>query len=290
MANYVLENDVLRAEFRDQSAELISLKKKENDQEYLWNGGKEFWGWSSPVLFPLVGTLKDNSYTYKGKKYIMEKHGFARRTVFHLDLYTKDELRMSMEDTEKTFEMYPFHFRLELGFKLEKNTLKASWKVINKDTSEMYFSIGGHPAIRCTMPKYDGYMGFEGEKETYDYLMVDPVKGGIGTKIFKFPVENGYHKITKGMFDHDALIFTGAEPKTAFLAGADKKPVIKMHTNAPLLAFWSPVEDAPFICFEPWYGMGDAGDFTGSLEERLYEQRLEGNGVFEDSYVLEVME
>ncbi|MBS6196359.1 MAG: aldose 1-epimerase family protein [Clostridiales bacterium] len=297
MEKYVLENDKLRAVIREKSAELISLRRKDNDQEYLWNADKKFWGWTSPVLFPAVGGFRDDVYRYQGKTYEMEKHGFARRTNFHLDSKTDTEIWMSIEDTEETYRVYPFHFRFEVGFCLKDNTLDVIWRVINKDEGTMYFALGGHPALLCPLNGEEGartecYLGLAGEKETaaMDYLMVDPVIQRIDDKkLHKFELENQLHRITKGMFDHDALIFEDYQVKTAFLAGADRKPYIKMHTETPIIAFWSPEEAAPFICFEPWCGRGDSVDFEGTLEERAWEQSVEGQGTYEQSYQLEVV-
>lgn len=293
MEYYVLENEKISAVIRDKSAELISLKRKDNGQEYLWNADPRFWGWTSPVLFPAVGGFKDDQYRYQGKTYELEKHGFARRKNFKVDSQTKEEIWMSIQDDEETYNMYPFHFRLEIGYRLKDASIEVMWKVINKDDTTMYFAIGGHPAILCPQggegKKTDCYLGFEGEKDAYDYLMVDMQELLIGNKVHSFYLEDGVHRITEGMFDYDALIFEDYQIKTAFLAGADKKPYIKMHTKMPILAFWSPQEAAPFICFEPWCGRGDGVGFNGSLEERPWEQSVEGKSTFETAYELEIV-
>lgn len=293
MEYFVLENEKITAVIREKSAELISLKRKDNEQEYLWNADPKFWGWTSPILFPAVGGFKDDEYRYQGKTYTLEKHGFARRRNFKLESKTEQELWLSLEDDEETFAVYPFHFRLEIGYRLKDMSVEVVWRIVNKDDTTMYFAIGGHPAILCPAngegKKTECYLGFEGNKDTWDYLMVDMEELLIGNKIHKFKMEDGMHRITEGMFDFDALIFEDYQIKTAFLAGADKKPYIKMHTKAPILAFWSPGEEAPFICFEPWFGRGDGVGFHGSLEERAWEQSLEGKGTFETSYELEIV-
>lgn len=200
---------------------------------------------------------------------------------------------MYLEDDPESFLEYPFHFRLEIGYRLLKTSIQVMWRVTNKGEETMYFSIGGHPAILCP-PEGKGSrigcgLGFETEKEEMDYLMVDQDTQRISSRIHKLPLKNHMHKIFRGMFDHDALIFENWQVKTAFFADAEGNPFIRMHTASPLSAFWSPKEDAPFICFEPWYGRGDGVDFEGTLEERAWEQQLEGHGVFETSYELEIV-
>lgn len=289
MGNYVLENEKIRAEIRAKSAELRSLKRKDTEREYMWSADSQFWGWSSPILFPAVGKFHNDTYTLNGKTYTMEKHGFARRREFKVEFYTKDELWMSIEEDQETLAIYPYHFKLEVGYQLRENTLNVCWRVTNKDKKEMYFAIGGHPAFACPGSKTDYYLGIQGKDTSYNVMRVDMKKGFISPELHEFKVKNELHPVTKGIFDDDAIIFADSQVKTAYLAGADKKPLIKMHTNTPLLAFWSPSDEAPFICFEPWYGTGDLCDFEGSLKEKKWEQILEKNGVFEDSYSIEIV-
>lgn len=293
METFILENQKIRAVIREKSAELISLKKKETGREYLWNGDPKFWDWTSPVLFPVVGALRDGEYTYQGKKYPMAQHGFARHRMFHADQITEQEIWMSLEDDEETYKIYPFRFRLEIGYRLEDASVRVMWRVHNKEEKPMYFSVGGHPAFMCPLEekdrKTDYYLGFEGEREVLEYVMVDPETHRIGTKLHSFQLEEGKHRITKGMFDYDALIFENYQIQTAYLAGPDKKPYIKMHTKTPLIAFWSPKEEAPFVCFEPWYGRADGVNFNGSLEEREWGQSVEARGSFEGFYTIEIM-
>lgn len=293
MDTFVLENQQIRAVIREKSAELISLKKKDTDQEYLWNKGPEFWNWTSPVLFPIVGALRDGKYKYHDETYAMAQHGFARNKIFHTDRVSDQEIWMSLEDDDETYAVYPFRFRLEIGYRLNGYSIEVMWKVHNKEDVPMYFSIGGHPAILCPLDpkqkKTDYYLGFEGDQDMLEYLMVDQKTRRIGENLHSFPLEDGTYRITKGMFDYDALIFENYQIQTAYLAGPDKKPYFKMHTKSPLIAFWSPREDAPFICFEPWYGRADGVNFSGSLEERAWGQSVEGHGIFAVSYFMEIV-
>ena len=293
MKTFVLENEILTATIREKSAELISLKRKDTNQEYMWNADPEFWGWTSPILFPVVGNFRDNQFRYEGKTYSMVQHGFARHRNFQLDSLTDTEIWMSLEDDEETYAQYPFRFRLMLGYKLDGASIKVMWKVENKEDKTMHFSIGGHPALLCPIGKEanrtECYLGFETEKDSLEYLMVDIPTARIAEERHTLNLEDGMKKITKGMFDFDALIFDNYQVKTAYLAGADKKPYIKMHTETPLIAFWSPKENAPFICFEPWCGMADSVNFEGTLEERAWAEKLGAKETFETSYIIETM-
>ena len=61
----------------------------------------------------------------------MDIHGFAKDSVFSCEKAGENELVFVMEDTRETLEQYPFHFRFEIRYLLEKNTLKSFlWKKI----------------------------------------------------------------------------------------------------------------------------------------------------------------
>lgn len=67
-------------------AELVSLKK--DGTEFVWERDPKFWGKSSPVLFPFVGSIKDGKYKYNGKEYSMEKDTDLQETMI-LNLWKK---------------------------------------------------------------------------------------------------------------------------------------------------------------------------------------------------------
>ena len=59
----IISNTFLTAKINAKGAELISLQNN-NQREYIWEGNPDYWGKHSPVLFPIVGTLKNNSYCF----------------------------------------------------------------------------------------------------------------------------------------------------------------------------------------------------------------------------------
>ena len=75
---YQIENDNLIAKIKAKGAELFSIVNKQTQLEYMW-GAESAWAKSSPVLFPIVGTLKDNKYTYQKKPIIC--HAMALRAM-----------------------------------------------------------------------------------------------------------------------------------------------------------------------------------------------------------------
>lgn len=62
---------------------------------------------------------------------------------------------------------------------------------------------------------------------------------------------------------------------------------VTVEFDMPLFAIWSPEKkNAPFICIEPWCGRCDAVDFDGTLEERVFGNKLMPNEVFEAEYTM----
>jgi len=146
MANYILENELLKVTIRSQGAELISIIKKETGVEYLWCADGKYWEWTSPILFPLVGGLRDKKYTYEGKTYPMMQHGFARDNEHTVTEQSETQIWFAFSDNEETQKIYPFAFKLEIGYVLEGNDIQVKWRVTNTDNKTLYFSIGAHPA------------------------------------------------------------------------------------------------------------------------------------------------
>lgn len=291
---YTLENEKIRATFRNKSAELISLIRKSDGTELIWNGDDRYWGWSSPVLFPFVGAVKNGNYRYKDNTYTIRQHGFARNQEFSLISHRDDSITFMLEQTEETKEVYPFAFRLEISYVLQESSLQVCWKVTNPAEDVMYFSIGAHPAFMCPVregeKQWDGYLCFpDAEGDALAYKLIDLSQNCIAPELYELPLTGRKAKITEHMFDKDALIIENRQAGMVGLAGSDGQPYVMLTFEAPLFGIWSPAgKQAPFICLEPWYGRSDAVDFAGSLENREYEQCLEGGQSFEASYLIAV--
>lgn len=295
MPVYILKNDFLTLQFDSLGAELISICDINSNTEYLWNADPIYWKRHAPILFPFVGSLKNKSYIYEGKNYSVSQHGFARDMDFALLKSTESEIWFSLDATEKTKEIYPFDFRLELGYRLEGKVITILWKVINLGASDMYFSIGGHPAFNCPLDpakqQSDYYLAFDTE-EPLHYLLVN--EAGLVKK--NNQNQQNYLTTTKGilpidpyMFDKDALIIEEHQCHKVSLLDQAKLPYLTVTFDAPLFGLWSPAgKNAPFICIEPWYGRCDSEDFNGTLPEREWGNSLPAGGVFEKFYTIEI--
>ena len=152
---YRLENEHLAATIAPHGGELQSLIHRE--REYLWQGDARYWARRAPVLFPIVGKLKDGRYHYHGHDYRLPQHGFARDQDFHLVEHDEHSLTYRLEDSGESGENYPFAFVLDLSYTLRGDTLRVGWQVHNPADQELLFSIGGHPAFNLPLADGDSF-------------------------------------------------------------------------------------------------------------------------------------
>ena len=279
--NYRLDNGVLEINVASKGAELISLKD-ETGKEYLWQGDEKYWGRQSPILFPFVGRLKNQEYTYEGKKYPMMQHGFARDMEFSVIEEKADEIWFEIKDDGETYKLYPFHFSLKIGYRLVENRIEVLWKVENIDTKTMYFNIGAHPGFFCPI---------DGEKDKVGYALEFNSKGNpkYYSKLNELKLENGRSIITKEYFDETTYIFEDNQISEVSLVKPSGEKYVTVRFDMPILAVWSKERaDAPFVCLEPWCGRCDRMDFNGNLEDREYNTVLEAGEVFNNIYSIEI--
>ena len=290
MAEYTLKNEELTVTFRTQSAEIRSIRDNKTGQEYMWQADPAFWGWTSPILFPLVGPVAKNEFRYGGKTYKMKQHGFARQSEFDLCEMDGADIGFVLTDNEERLALYPFRFRLEVGYRLSGRTLTVLWKVTNPSEDEvLHFQIGAHPAFNTPpaegMKKNECYIGFDTEGPLTVSLLNLGGDPGLTDETMKQELQSdGTLKITDELFDIDTLIVEHDQAHKLTLLTPDKKPYVTVVFDAPLFGVWSPKKDAPFFCLEPWYGRADRISFEGEIGEREWGNTLEPKGVFEASY------
>lgn len=287
MKYYEIKNELLTVAISSMGAELRSIKDNYTDQEYLWNAQPRYWKRSAPVLFPLVGNFKDKTFRYGGKEYRMDQHGFARDKEFQVETINAKEIWFVLESDEETRAVYPFDFRLHIGYCLHGRSVYVYWRVENPSDRELYFSIGGHPAFFCPIePKAkqtDYSIAFDTCKDIICSVLNED--GTIKKERKIIQLVGGTLPITEHMFDGDALVFENTQIHRVSLMRMDKTPYVTVEFDAPVVGIWSPAgEQAPFVCIEPWYGRADREDFTGDLSEREWGNTLRPGETFEKEY------
>ncbi|MDN5126511.1 aldose 1-epimerase family protein [Aliarcobacter butzleri] len=281
--NYEIKNSFIKVQIKSFGAELNSLKKCDENFEYIWQANSKYWARHSPVLFPIVGRLKEDSYFYKNKKYSLSQHGFARDKEFEVVQNEANFIEFRLKSDEKSLEFYPFFFELNICYKLDKNSLIVSYKVKNKSDEKMYFSIGAHPAFNT---RVGDFLEFENIKTTKRYFLDDK---GLIYKNQDLNLENSKLYLDKDLFKEDALVFNDSTIKQITLKNIENKSRVKVKfDNFPYLGIWSKPNDAPFVCIEPWFGVADDENSNQKIEDKKGILSLEKEEEFFCFYTIEV--
>ncbi|TDO93925.1 galactose mutarotase-like enzyme [Halanaerobium saccharolyticum] len=285
-----LENEEIEIEVDTQGAQLQKLILKKDDKNYLWHGDSKFWGRRAPVLFPIVGRLKNDEYQYNGQKYKMTQHGFARDNEFELVDQGKNYLTYTLEENKETLEKYPFQFRLEIKYTIQANSLLITYQVINQDQKDMFFSIGAHPAFYWPLEddekKEDYYLEFEKEENVNKYLLESGLLNHEKEKILS---DSNILELQPDIFKDDALVFKDLKSEKVTLKSRNSKREVQVEFNKfPYLGIWSQSAEAPFICIEPWQGIADSVDSSGKIEEKEGIIKLNPDNMHSCSYSISI--
>ena len=282
--NTIISNSILKASINHAGAELFSLKNNQ-EKEYIWEGNPSFWGKHSPVLFPIVGTLKNNTYTIDQKEYQLSRHGFARDMEFQLIEKTENSAVFSLESNNETLKKYPFEFELQLIYSLEKTCLNIEYIVINKSDRKMPFSIGAHPAI--ALPENFENYSFKFEKE--EVLKFNLLENDlISNKTEVLKTSDNLVRLNYKLFENDALVFKKLDSKSITIL-ENEKPYIEVDfEDFPSLGIWTK-DQAPFVCIEPWFGYSDTADNSGDLYQKEGIVLLDADQIFHSKFSIKIL-
>ena len=276
-------------------AELISYKldgieKLHQGQDCVDENGRIYWKRHFPVLFPIVGKLKQNKTIINGRTYEMTQHGFARDVDFEpiskLDNFHSYVLRSNAS----TLVKYPYDFALYVTYRTDGNKLTTMYKVVNEGDNNMSFGIGGHPAFkidRDALLNGEYYLEFEQDEEKIHFLYL--VDGLVGTEYAKNVMQDTRRlPINAHSFDNDALIMKGiTSNKISLKCKTGNKTLLTMDFEGfPYLAVWSK-PGAPFICLEPWYTTADTVKSSGVFTQKTDLITLAPKKEFEFKYTVE---
>ncbi len=273
----------LRATIRSHGAELVSLKDG-NGKEYIWDADPKFWAKHSPILFPIIGELKNGEYNIGHKTYKMSRHGFARDQDFTLIESGDNQLVFSLSQNAETMKHYPFKFELQVIYTVEDNKLFVQYRVFNENYSDMPFSIGGHPAFATpgTFEDYSIYFDYDNVLES------NTLKSGLlSHKTFEIPLSHNALQLDYKLFANDALVLNSLNSRAATLQYKGL-PHLKMDfDDFKNLGLWT-MQDAKFICIEPWLGHADYVEGQKDFLDKKGIICLEGNSQFDAKYSIEI--
>lgn len=281
---HALSSEKLRVSVSTKGAELVSIKN-DSGEEYLWQGDPNVWPRQAPILFPIVGKLKDNRYFFKDTEYRLGQHGFARDKEFRLIKQGENELVFELTEDEESLKNYPFQFRLQIKYSIKANVLITSYNVFNSSSTDSYFSIGAHPGFQLKRNE-DYFLKFE---ET-NLVLTTLNSGLICNTTNKFKIQETGLAINRELFLKDALVFENNQIQQVSLFSIQRGLVVKMNCAGwPFFGIWSKTTESAkpqFVCLEPWYGVADHELHTGQLKNKLGTVHLHSGGTFNAAFSL----
>lgn len=287
---YSIHNSYLSVSVASKGAELQSLIHKDFGIEYMWSGDPEFWGKKSPVLFPVVGGLKQNSYKHNGIQYQLGRHGFARDMDFDVTEQTEESITFTLNSSAATEKVYPFPFRFSVKYTLDENKLHVAYIIKNTGEDVMLFSVGGHPAFSVPLVEdstfEDYYLEFD-HTENKGRWPLSP-EGQIEN--FALPCLEGTNTLPlrKQLFYEDALVFKKLASTSIAIKSSKTTHGLKVSfPHFPYMGIWS-AKDADFVCIEPWCGIADHIDASGALSEKEGINKLQPEHIFTRTWTVEL--
>ena len=258
----LISNGLLTVGVNTQGAELCSIKDA-NGTEYLWQADPAVWARHAPILFPIVGKLRDGRYELNGKPYELPQHGFARDISFELITQSKTTLVFQLSPTTETLRCYPFKFALNVIYQLNGNCLEIGYEVQNNGKEVMPFSIGAHPGFNLPGPIDDCYLEFS-QTEALNFRLLGS-QGLLSEQTAPVSGTLNILPLSKTLFDRDALILLDFKSgKISLRSRTSPRCLTVEFPEFPQLGIWAK-PGAPFVCIEPWYGYADPEQPYGDI-------------------------
>jgi galactose mutarotase-like enzyme len=255
---------MLKIQTKKSGAELTSIQY--NGKEILFQGaqvldnnGNIYWKRQAPILFPIVGQLKNSQTQIEDKTYEMSQHGFARDMDFEEISKTENKHHYMLKYNEGTLKKYPYKFELHVIYEIIGDTLTVTYKVKNIDDKIIYFGLGGHPAFNCDYSNGEYEIVFS---ENEDKIVFLKLKNGlIDTEKAQNILQDNKIYLKEDTFDNDAVIMKNLKSNKVILQNHETNQKILEFdfTGFPYLALWSK-KGAPFVCIEPWQNTADKID------------------------------
>lgn len=272
-----IKSDKMCAQINTKGAELVLLSIDGVDHNWVWSAGEE-WRRSAPLLFPIVGKLKGDSYFYDGKTYSMSQHGFARDSDFVVISSQKSKIVFQLTSSDSTKKVYPFDFNLEVTYEILNDHLQVSFKVLNIGKNKIYFNFGWHPGFVAPWGTHEGSaVSVNKVLGLRSYLRA----GLISEKEGSF-FSSSELLLSAELFAQDALVFKDLFPKLIKWRRDGEPWVLSLDCgDARHLGIWSK-NISKFLCLEPWWGFSDDDLSTGELDRKKGIQFLMPQEAWED--------
>ena len=269
---YTINNGRLTLQVSDFGAEMQSLCL--DGRELLWQGDPCCWKNRATSIFPYVGRMTNKNYTYKGKLYTMEIHGFVKNSTLSASR-DGSGLTFSLVSSPVTLEQYPFHFCYKVSYRLEGMRVSVGYQVENTGEEPMFFGIGGHPGFNVPLApglRFEDYrLEFADACEPRRILFSQDEKLVCGSGPFPL-AENRILPLVHSLFDDDAVVLENTPGIITLKCDQDPTELTVKSSGFRYLGLWhTPRSDAPFLCIEPWSSLPSR---HGIVEELTGQENL----------------
>lgn len=260
-----LKNESCSAKIVSFGAELKSLRV--NGKELMWSADPKFWPKTSPLLFPMIGTLRGGVTLIDGKEYGITKHGFARDLELTPESVNATGALLTLKQSDYTKAMYPFDFTFSIRYTLKADGITITQKVRNDGDKDMPFCLGGHPAFQLYGEMTDYRLEFP-KPETAEIPLYDTSKGVyVNEKRTELLKDECVLPLKHELFYNDVVYFEHPVSRSVTLLDKDNKGLRVDFPDFTSLGVWQ-AKDAPFLCIEPWCGSADYDDYSGIFAEK----------------------
>jgi galactose mutarotase-like enzyme len=262
-----LSNDHLKAQISSQGAELVRLCD-EQGRDLLWDGDPAFWTGRSPLLFPIVGRLRNDQARIDGHIYSMKQHGFARTLAFEIVDAAPEFCRFRLNASDATREQFPFDFRFDMTYRLDGGRLIFVASILNPEDRSLPVSFGFHPALRWPLP-YGGERNaheirFEAAEPASLHTLSD---GLIGAASRPTPVHSDRLQLHDDLFQDGALVWSELASRQVRYGVPSHRSITVSFPDMPHLGIWTK-PGAGYVCLEPWQGYADPVGFEGEFKDK----------------------
>ncbi|MBR7184121.1 MAG: aldose 1-epimerase family protein [Clostridia bacterium] len=290
---YTIQNEHLTLTVNDMGAEIWSIVHR--GAEYLWQGDPTYWSGRAYNLFPICGRLTEGKYTWQGKTYEMNLHGFARKSQYTMVAQTETSLTFRLETSEESLAVYPFDFCLDLTYTLEGKTIRTTFAVQNRGTEGMPFAIGAHPGFNLPLGGdgcfEDWRLEFACKKDNVRRFVLSDTRYLTREPCVPFEhiVDGKVIPLRHNLFDNDAFFLENVCKTVTLCSDKSDRSVTVHYPDMQYLGVWhAPQTEAPYVCIEPWYSLpaydGEIDDFSTKRDMMV----LDGGAKFESSFTITV--
>ena len=272
-----ISSNSLTASIDTMGAQLMSLRKGES--EYLWQGDSNWWPRRAPILFPIVGVLKDSKAESAEGTISLARHGLARLNQFEVVEQSPSSVTLQLKSTEETRKSYPYDFELKLIFSVAGDTLTQTYEVTNPANVVLPFTLGAHPAFNIPIPGVEAasldqyYLLFTHSWTSYGPSITDDGLCDYTTPQ-KLIVDSDTLPLSWELIDCEKTITLEDVPDRRITLAANAEASSETHgiqidfEGFDYLGIWSAAPGCPFVALEPWCGIADTVDCDGIFEHK----------------------